>query len=273
MASEDIDPVYPVLRALYAAQGWAEAQALWFTTLYVAFYHLGSAWVAFQERPDPGPLPARVTRLAIAVERRGLRGGKVLAHVEALVATTGSDLAGFIRDGWRTHPEANYEAFWIQWQRVWGNGRWATFKMAELLKKVHGLPLAAPDMRLADCSGPRQGLEWLYGLHGEDVPTLDRAGVQLRGMLAAAGLALDWEGVETVLCNFNSTAKGHYYVGHDIDEMQGQLTQAPSDVTPLWTARAAALPVAYRGEAHGWCGVNPSFQRWYRDHGTILTRG
>src|SRR5687768_5231561 len=162
IASKDIDPLYDVLKVLEA--GMDEDQALWFTFLYMTYYNLGSAVKAFKLQPHPGLLPPEAKAFACSTERRNLRGGKVIQHSENYL-TWVREMGGqrkFLRAGWRDDFTHNYERFWDTSQMIWNNGRWAAFKWSEILKKVHGWELAAPDMRMQFCSGPKAGLELLY---------------------------------------------------------------------------------------------------------------
>ncbi len=278
LASKDLDPLYDVLRALYADMGLAGEDALWFTTLYLAYYHLPSALLAFERCPTvSSPLGADLAGLSTGIERRNLRGGKVLGHLRhyrSLLAKTGGRQADWLTQGWSaTDPEANFLRFWDTAQLPWGNGRWAAFKWADLLKNVHGMALSAPDMRLADCSGPKEGLQFLYATTTEDVVRLDALGSDLMGRMARLGI--DWEQLETVLCNYKSLAKGKYYVGHDIDELQERIDAAPlsdDQRALLYRARTAALPMAYLGERSGWHGIQKQRMGAYKDAGVILTR-
>lgn len=288
LESRDLDPLYDVLRELYVAMDLDEERALWFTTLYLAYYNLPSALTAFWYLPldDAYELlhgagePQALTALPMATERRNLRiGGKVVLNLQSYlgwVAVFGSQRL-FLRQRWGDNPERNFLAFWDTAQSVWGNGRWAAFKWADLLKNVHGWNLAAPDMRMAFCSGPKEGLQLLYGYPTEDVPTLDRMGADLRERLAADGLNLDWEELETVLCNFKSLYKGKYYVGHDIDELQERIDLSGrflglDERARLYRARQASLPAAYLGERHGWHGIDRARMGAYKATGAILTR-
>lgn len=231
--SEDIDPLYPVLRALYQQYGFKQEQALWATALYLAYYNLPSALQALALWPlydRPQPAASELHRFPRAVERRGLRAESALAaHLHSLVSEvhTSVDFAAWLRQGWTGQVYANYEVFWETAQRPWGNGRWAAFKWCELLKKVHGFNLAAPDMRMQYCSGPREGLCWLFSLEEpQTVGTLNLAGEHVYHLLHNHGFRSDWEQVETLLCNFNSMRKGNYYCGHDWSEIVEQVASS-----------------------------------------------
>lgn len=279
--SDDIDPVYPVLRALHRRLDLDEERALWLTALYLGYYNLTSALKAFRLHPFPQPLSPLAATFPCATERRGLRGGKVIPHIQGYLDVTFLGQRAFIQDGWGPDPIENYLLFWDQAQTVNFNGRWAAFKWSEILRKVHGYPLMAPDMRLAFCSGPREGLEWLYSLKDATVPQLNEAGRLLAAQLAGRGVPIwtgpepDWESLETVLCDFNSTRKGHYYVGHDIDQMLAQIKAAglsPDDERLLLDIRREVFPADYLGELNGWDGVDKDRRKVYQRTGVIVWR-
>ena len=165
-------------------------------------------------------------------------------------------------------------------EQPWGNGRWASYKTVEILQKVHGWPLVAPDMGNDGSSGPRQTLARLYDLPSGDskaaVAAADAAGVDLQKRLAEAGVRLEIEEVETVLCDFGNVMKGKFYVGHDIDGMAEAIMHpsVPPEVRErLFTARKVTLPHEYLGELKGWDGIDDELGRRYLLTGEVGDRG
>jgi hypothetical protein len=161
--------------------------------------------------------------------------------------------------------------------RVEGNGRWSAYKTAEMIKEVAGWPLAAPDMGHAYSSGPRQGLELLYpealALQGKNDATAIRQLDWLSEVHAQKHKA-PLEQCETTLCDFHSLVNGHYYVGHDIDQMMVQLAKAGDGplIQAAWRARRKVFSDSYRGEAGGWHGVDRERCRAFKETGRILLR-
>lgn len=291
----DIDPLYPLLAHVahrYAIEG---ERLLWLLYVYLAFYNVASAWQAFQEFPDP----ARVAgedydrlvgweernrrRLPINLERRGLRGGAVCKALQAWAELTAKDgqivWLGLNRlDSNRT---ASYETLWTRVQEVPQVGRWAAFKWLELLKVVAGVPIEAPDLRMEYCSGPRKGLAHIYGVDPDKTSTadLDTLGTKLRWRgdmtyvdekSGPSGRLLSWEELETLLCNFNSLAKGRYYVGHDIDEHLRDIQLLDEPDRRVWLdARAACFAPEMLGEVGGWSGIRHERLTLYRDRRVI----
>jgi hypothetical protein len=315
MSSRDIDPIYPVLRSLYDARGYTAEDALWCSILYVTFYNLPSALEARRRLgPSPELSHERIDRtelsdLPTGVERRGMRGaGKVAQYLHGLYDCIHEPVPSYrqanltrhlpwsispiepvrswLRRGelsWNFTPcergyrvRTNYRNFRRRWDAVPGNGRWSGFKLAEILRVVHHMPYQAPDMDLEHSSGPKEGLQWLYATHQEDATVLNGLAEQFRFLMMRPNYDyLDWEVLETILCNMNSLGTGHYYVGHDIDEFQGQIERAAlhkDDRRDLLIARREALPYAYLGEHHGWSGVQRNRLAAWRNRREVVLR-
>ncbi len=274
LQTRDVDPTYPVLKQLAKYHGLTAEDRIRLVMRFVAYYHLGSGLASFLG--EDGPLPC-------ATERRGHRDDRKLQkHLRALrdVEAAPGGWEGWIskaiqgsagpREAWGKLNDALLE--------IWGNGRWASYKTAEILWKVCNIRVEATDMGHAHSSGPRQGLDLLFdglprGNSAEVVAALDKISNRVRMRLIGAGLQAPVEEVETTLCDFHALATGRYYVGHDIDQMLRQLL----DVQSGWTrsaldARFHTLPHQYLGEIYGWTGPDADRKRAYRDTGKILER-
>lgn len=275
--TKDIDPLYPVMRELYELMELGEEEALWATAVYLAYYNLPSGLVArnLVTRRLQG-VPSVLPPLPIAVERRGHRDPvKLDRHLMSLihVAQDSGGLGNWLSIALGSDPVINFRLLYDRVQTVWGNGRWAAFKWVELLKEVHGFNVAAPDMMLEEASGPLDGLR-RFAPHGSKLCDLEHVAVMLHEMLHALGVPTTWEQLETLLCNWNSLCSAHYYVGHDIDELQGQIVAARGDLDPdterlLYEARRRALPADYLGELNGWTGVRKDLMALYAEHGLV----
>jgi len=300
VATKDIDPIYPLIKWVIQDRRLDDEQAHWLVYLYLCAYNAPTAWAIFQEFNDPHFYSASVTesfkkweaerrpRLRINIERRGLRGGKIVEALEAyscLVA--GVPQRGWLEtaDGWleRDSKEA-FSRLWNHVQMVPFVGRWAAFKWLDLLKHVLDYPIEFPDMRLAYCTGPRQALEELYlgarsdRQDGPYIEWLDGVGKGLRTQVGSAGLSLTFDELETALCNFLSTMHGRYYIGHDIDECQGDLEvwsgALADDLQAVWwSARQSVLDHRLLGEYNGWHGVRKDLCRLYKEQGIIHVGG
>lgn len=272
LASEDIDPVYPVLR--YLQRDMDVEQQLWHTFLYVAWYNLASGHDVFLRFPEPCDRKlirwAKTERRPTGVERRNLRGPNMVNHLLSYLdemdewPNQGSFYMAEADPKARSLEarNANWLAVNQQVQQIYGNGRWAGYKLGEILRRVNGFPIEAPDMGNQHSSGPREGLARFYGeVPGESTDTiqlLDDMGLDLQRRLANVGIEVDVEHLETLLCDWKSTAKGKYYVGHDTDLMYEQVMHAHTEghistegLAQILEARVASLPQEYLAEISG----------------------
>lgn len=268
----DVDPVYPVLREVAKAQGLSQEDTIRLVFMHVAYYHLGSGLAYFSG--VRGKMPT-------ATERRGHRDErKLVVHMDAL--ETISEAAGgfsyFLAPALvADKPKISWSNLVDRLQTIPGNGRWASYKTAEMLWKVAGYAVEAPDMGHANSSGPRQGLALLTpipkGNSADVIEGLNGISDRLCNWLGHQQLPSAVEEVETTLCDFHALVEGRYYVGHDIDQMLRQLLDVQSSLTDATlAARRAALPEAYLGEIHGWSGPDPIRKRAYKRTGQIVER-
>lgn len=300
VASGDIDPIYPVLGHLLGESGRDSDSSLWRTFVYLAYYNIASSETALPMlMPDGEGWPEEVLRLPTATERRGLRGGAPMAtHLRSLLycaADYGSIREWVWAEVARPHSNASRVLTEMTRLRNWdkldgvltavhGNGRWASYKAREVLWKVNGLPLNAPDTGMANSTGPRDGLALfvpeaaaITGNAEWHIAELEDMAWMLRDILAEAhGVDLGIEQLETCLCDFKAMAHGRFYIGHDTDHMLEQLlhpTCSPVARDRILEARAATLPHAYLGELHGATGVDKGRNKAFTDTGVILARG
>lgn len=284
--SGDLDPAYPLLACL--EKGMTEEEALWYSFVYVAYYNLTSAnmaWGLVKEWLDGGELPTAVLRLPTGTERRGLRGGApLLRHLESLREK--ADEHGGLRE-WLTavltdDPERNWTELDALLQTVQGNGRWASYKTREILWKVNGFPLRATDTGMANSTGPRKGLALfrprvveMTSNNPDTINALERMASELRDEIDAMGVELGIEELETALCDFKAMAAGRYYVGHDIDQQLEQLLRpgvAGATRDAILEARELSFPREYLGEFNGWAGTSALRKKFYAEGRGLLFR-
>lgn len=272
--SNDIDPMYPLLRDFYDQEQLPEEERLWRTLLYLTWYHVGAAeqvWRIF-----PRPVRLQFTEaLPTGTERRGHRGAsglrKAVEHVAEVLDRAdeagGSLTALFSR--WTAPGEEGPERGWLhlrnEFEGVTGAGPWASYKLADLLKHTHGYPIAAPDIGVGgkgQSAGPIPGMVKLTGLDWKECASNVRAQRDLLARAIDAGVPFKGlDQLETALCDFNSLTEGRYYVGHDIDMNMEQLNGVASP--KLWEARRV-FPDVYRGELGGWKGVRKAYKSLYK---------
>lgn len=270
LVSRDVDPVYPVLRKIEEDD---PEGAFHRSLLYIAYYNLGAsetAWECYGHNFLALSRDGQMLRLPTGTERRAHRDPARLAHhLKALAASRPGDYL-WTRSA---RPDEAWRSLVAWAEGIWGNGRWASYKTAEVLWKVNGLRVRATDMGNDGSSGPRAGLR-LFGKAGT-VEEADRIGDELLADLRARGIQIEIEELETVLCDFASMVKGRYYVGHDIDLMLEQLRDeriSRSAAGRILRARRETLPHEYLGELQGWRGRDVRLARRYAETGEIGDR-
>jgi len=278
--SRDMDPAYPVLK--WFADQLERDKGLWLTFLFVGYYHMGSALKAFSLYPVPTVPDQETLKLPIAQPRRAHRSTlKFAQHLDSLCRKIDEhDGLGAWLDSACTSddPIANWKTINDELATVFGNGRWAAYKTAEILLKSHGFNLEVPDMGNANSSGPRKGLSLFFpglpkGNSPDDITKLDHLSTEVVKYLTGRVTQVSMETAETSLCDFYAMTKGRYYVGIDIDEMLEQLHRVPSDLTE-WAlkARYETLPHNYLGELNGWTGIDKSRKSVYSQTREIAVR-
>jgi hypothetical protein len=279
--SRDMDPMYPILG--WFAKDLERDRSLWLTFLFVAYYHLGSALAVFEEYPAPSVPKEFWLKAPISQPRRGHRDSLKLAkHLSSLCAKAEKHggLGAWLDSVTQfADPITNWKSLNEELMTVFGNGRWAAYKTAEILYKSHGFNLEAPDMGHANSSGPRKGLALFFpglplGNSPAEIAQLDNLSLKIVDYLQDKTSQVSIETAETSLCDFNALVKGKYYVGIDIDEMQEQLFAQPCLLADLaFTARSEVLPNQYLGELNGWTGIDKSRKTIYRQTRQIVLRG
>jgi hypothetical protein len=282
VACNEIDDVYPCLKEFGEILELDPEQAVWLTFLYVAYYNMNSTLQVFEKHRQPAVPEADQLKLPTGTERRAHRvPAKLERHLGELVsiAENNGGLLNWIRK-YVVHdsPTQSWDRVVVALESIYGNGRWASYKTAEMLWKVNGLPLQASDMGHAHSSGPRKGLALLYkdlpdGNNLEDVAELDRISLDLLDKLTNLGVDAKIEEAETSLCDVYALAKGHYYMGMDIDAMLENLLKCPSPLAEqMFEARKRVIPHHYLGELNGWTGVDQNRKRVFKETGMLLLR-
>lgn len=274
--SGDIDPVYPVLGCIGGYLCDDEDDLISLILLYVAYYNIASALTAWLDGWRPGKeLSNDELRYPTGTERRGHRTIQRFAeHIAGL---------GLLHRKWGSWEKALWPVDaadparrWtvLQWylMDIRGNGRWAAYKTGEMLKVIAEWDVQPTDAGHAYSSGPRKGLVDLFpelvDKNGNDDYTTAILDERTQRLVELLGQPV--EQVETALCDWHSVLRGHYYVGHDIDQMQTQIAWASPQVRSIiLSARNDAFEPRWLGEAMGWEGVRKKLNDLYRTTGVI----
>jgi hypothetical protein len=282
----DYDPFHPMLAHLTARL--PREAALWYSTLYMAFYNIGSAYVAFRNSDPLKPLPAWTDKLPVGVQRRNLRGGLVRKHLEDFSRRAQGSIHGFLTQGFSGAALKDWSTMQDTLQSVWGNGRWGAYTLGELYQKVNKVPVLPSDIMNDGSSGPRHGLCYMYGIEPHrDVAELDQLATQMfetvRPQIRTKIFYLptghyDFGMLESQLCDFNSMRHGRYYIGRDIDRDQERIVKAEvacralgfkANMFEVWDARTKVFDKRFLGEHSGWSGRTDYAKTFYQKTGLV----
>lgn len=276
------DAEYPLLRTWYAKKHYDRESAIWRSIVFVGFCNLHSMYEFCDRYPEPvREYEGRVCFLPSGVERRGHRGGRITRHLTDwyLFLQKYGSFQNFLQKGFTGNKKRDWHILQNNIVEVWGNGRWAGYKLAETLYSVHDYPVEPTDMGNAHSSGPRRGLTLLFdyvrGNTKEAIAVLDYQAAFLMYELQKRGLNPGIEKAETMLCDYHGMAVGHCYPGHDLDLYQEQLLQCslqPEQKAFFWEVRREAIPNEFLGELHGWVGIEKERHKIYQRTGKVLRR-
>lgn len=282
--SADIEPWAAVLAYLHDTGTLTAEETAWAVKLYNATDTFGTGFAIMEAARLPRgwckvaePERARIAALPLSGERRNLRGGRLLTHLDDYAARINSrfdaDQVGWLREGVPSEaaPTDAWDPLMAHLRQVWGTGRLSAFEWAEFLGKTGLVKVEAPDACLWESSGPRESLTRLYSLDPTSVrpEELEDAATSCRDWLAVQGAALEWWDFETVICDFNVMRKGRYYPGRHLGMLLEEIMGAPDEWRdPLFAAWRAVIP-------YPWNTISPGDRRdmrpIYRDTGRITT--
>lgn len=272
VASGDVDPVYPVLGCITGYLDLDAEDCLALVLLYVAYYNLSSALQAWLDGWRYGkPLTDAQLRYPTGTERRAHRD--VRQFVKHMDSLNRCGLDWFSPGPDALTPVLRWRSIQRRLEAVHGNGRWAGYKTGEILDTVLEWNCPPPDAGHAHSSGPRKGLADLFPAAAEITGNDPASVLALDGLtdILVDRWAIPVAQVETVLCDWHSTVNGHYYVGHDIDQMLEQATRlaSPPVLELIAAGRADSFDERWLGEASDWDGVRPALNRLYVDEHRI----
>lgn len=297
--TQDLDPLYPILRRLNEQDGHEPGsdEAMKRSVVYTAFYNIAAAeCVVEAAKHDKSAVVARQLAGRAGTERRGLRTPDFMVFHLNSIGIRARDAGGFtpwLQQHWteESTPKERWELATEVLLAVPYNGRWAAYKTCDILAEVHGWPMEAPDAGHRFSSGPREGLLLLQAQTGHtflpDLPEhndqsqgaierLDRATETVQHELWRRDVPMKMSEVETILCNWKALVSGRYYIGHDVDEMLGQVLSLPqtgeyaSVRSRLLKARRATFMPELLGEQLGWIGVRKELMGTYAWTGELV---
>ncbi len=277
--SGDIDPQFPILKQLYRTLDLDRNTALWWTCIYLLYYHLGSAVQAWRQYPKPDTIRKREWNhdLPYFKQRRCFRGNEHARNqINTLVRLSDGDLAAWVdnlvgdggEEGWTRVREAVSEIPY--------HGPWSSYKFCDMMKFVHLYPITAPDIgtKPGATAGPIAGLNSLTGLDWKKCANDDQLHRDLLQMVIDLGTPVNGlDQLESMLCDWQSLINGRYYLGHDIDRDQAQLElerRRNRLLDILWEARYLIFDKRLLGEIGGWAVPRSRLKSVYRDRRRIV---
>ncbi|QIG74926.1 hypothetical protein EVC26_005 [Rhizobium phage RHph_I72] len=238
--TEDHDPLYSGLCRWGADMRGSRVRR--FLLTYWCCYSVGAAWFISKQSGSrywdlleqaaanvrgPSEFGYGFDRWPRAHERRHWRGQKCV------------DSVLWLRGAFR-HPEeavislemcrtlADVEAVAQRWPLF---GPWISFKIADMLERVLGVPVAFPDAITSLYKDPREGADLMAPYLGLDNPQeVTERLLGEYGYTDAPGTdkrhrPCNVQEVETVLCKWKSARKGHYWLGCDTSSHRKELSE------------------------------------------------
>lgn len=230
----DLDPVYI---GIYQAK-LDEPQLCRLLLAYWCFYHLGAAsylsefegrdyWdfmlvAAKNSDPDMEPrvllgnVGNRHERWPRASERRHFRGDKCVNAVAWLSHGVSAEFrVRALANECRTERDvATALDLWPQF------GPWISFKVADMLERCYGAPIAFHEDTGLMYESPRAGLELVDSRDPEATYRRLLAAFSNKAAPPSRDRPCGPQEVETILCKFKSMSDRHYWVGKDIQEVR-----------------------------------------------------
>ena len=280
--SGDIDPQFWILRRYYKTHRVDKNTALWLSFLYLTFYHLGSASVAWRLWPQPVFIRRRQWEdvdLFFFKQRRLFRGNTHgLDHLDKAIRWTDGDFVSWVEEAVGNGGPEGWARVRAAYSILPYTGPWSSYKWCDMMKFVHKYPITAPDIgnKPGGTAGPIAGLSSLTGLSWEECAGDFRIHDYLYDFVTGElGMPLHgMDQLESCLCDYQSIINGRYYCGHDIDRDLAQLQKYDeNEVTKyFYKARDKIFDHRYLGEHQpglfeewNWSGVRKELKSRYRD--------
>jgi len=291
----DYDPFHPIFK--YVSDNASKEGGLWASTLFMAFYNDGSAYLAFKNHKPLQDMKPDFSKLPIGLQRRNLRGGlidKYFYMFNRQVKRYGS-IFKFLTHNFTGDKRKDWYLLQETLNSVWGNGRWSSFTLGEMYQKVNGLPVLPCNLMNENSSGPRAGLELLMGkavskqkdkmlqeLNDKADVLFKRAKKKIKTNIPYLRKGhYDYAMMESQLCDTQSLLKGRYYIGRDIDRSQEliidsykvakQLDLKADTINELWNIRSEVFPHEMLGELNDWVGRDRQALTFYKEYKVIAS--
>lgn len=277
--SGDIDPQFPILRHMYEYLELDRNTALWWTCIYLLYYHLGSAVQAWKRYPKPDIILKKdwSSDLPYFKQRRCFRGNKHARNqINTLVSLSDGDLVTWIDNLVSTNREKSWTRIREAVSELPYHGPWSSYKFCDMMKFVHSYPITAPDIgtKPGATAGPIAGLNTLTGLGWNRCAGDSQLHRDLLQMVIDLGAPVNGlDQLESMLCDWQSLNNGRYYLIHDIDRDLAQLeTVGKSDryAKILYETRYQIFDKRFLGELNNWKGVRSELNSVYRDRRRII---
>ena len=277
--SGDMDPQFLILKHVYEELELDRNTALWFTCVYLLYYHLGSAVQAWKRYPEPDIVRKKDWNndLPYFKQRRCFRGNNHARNqINTIVKISDGDLAAWVdnlvgdggEDGWARVREAASEIPY--------HGPWSSYKLCDLLAFVHNYDISAPDIgtKPGATAGPIAGLRSLTGLSWERCANDNQLHRDLLKMIQDLDVPTNrLDILESMLCDWQSLINGRYYLFHDIDRDLAQLETADKNnkyTKLLYKARYKIFDKRALGELNDWKSVRKGLNSVYRDRRRLI---
>ena len=240
--THDHDPLYSGLLRAFTHGLMDRDRLRRYLIAYWSCYHVGASWwvseyegdafwakmrlMARNESQLPPPIEG-LKRWPRGMERRHWRGQRSIDSVDWLKEHYPKPEQAVL-DLEQLHEPSlkDVEAVVTSWPMF---GPWITFKAADMLERVMGVPVRFPRQVTTMYNEPRKGASLFGQLLGIDDPqkVSDYLVEQYSDMPAPpfGDRACNVQEVETVLCKGKSCYKGHYYVGKDTEEQSKALLE------------------------------------------------
>lgn len=277
VATNEIDPNYPLLQYLFERYELSQSQQYWACWLYGVFYHPGTVFYVMQEFPEYELVD--IERLNHWHEQnwkklrynkdRKYEKGHFVEMFESYVAVIGSQSPTAQRDFFeQSYGGTAYENFhhlWKRLSRLLRFGRYSLYIYTETLARCMGVPIEANTVFLKDSSSPRAGLchvlgkpEWAKARLTSDNWTYLET--EVHKLIAEVNreypVRMDYWFMESCLCAYKGFFANGRYLGYYLDRMADEIIQMADEEaltsgiewTVLWQFRKENFPWEYLGE-------------------------